>query len=121
MRIERSNGRMHSRNRLYSVNKDNTGQINESATNRIVDGIQGGEKISRENCNTQSSRNKQWRNYYKPGYLMKAMLFVLFLFGCTGGMEVKTWKETSLKATGFDCSVPIYNHITFLSDVLSQH
>ena len=38
---------------------------------------------------------------------MKAMLFVLlFLFGCTGGMEVKTWKETSLEVAGFDCSVP---------------
>ena len=67
VRTERLNGKMHSRNRLHSVNKDNTGQINVSATNRNVDGIQGGEKISGENCNTQSSRNKQRRNFYKPG------------------------------------------------------
>ena len=107
VRKERSTGRMNSRNRLYSVNKDNTGQINESATNRKVNGIQGGEKTSGESCNTQYTRNKQRRNYYKPGYLMKAMLFVLFLVGFTGGMEVKNWKETSLKAKGFDCSVPM--------------
>ena len=106
VRTERLNGKMHSRNRLHSVNKDNTGQINVSATNRNVDGIQGGEKISGENCNIQSSRNKQRRNFYKPGYLMKAMLFIWLLFGCTGGMEVKTWKETSLEVAGFDCSVP---------------
>ena len=108
VRIERSNGRMNSRNRLYSVNKDNTGQINESATNRKVKRIQGGKKTSGDSCNTQYTRNKQRRNYYKPGYLMKAMLFVLFLVGCTGGTEtVKNWKETSLKAEGFDYSVPM--------------
>ena len=108
VRIERSNGRMNSRNRLYSVNRYNTGQINESATKRKVDGIHGGEKTSGESCNTQSTRNKQRKNYYKPGYLMKAMLFVLFLVGCTGGTEtVKNWKGTSLKAEGFDCGVPM--------------
>ena len=39
---------------------------------------------------------------------MRAMLFVLFLVGCTGGTEtVKNWKGTSLKAEGFDCGVPM--------------
>ena len=93
VRTERLNGKMHSRNRRHSVNKDNTGQINVSATNGNVDGIQGGEKIRGENCNIQSSRIKQRRNSYKPGYMMKAMLFILLILGCAGGRAADNWKE----------------------------
>ena len=44
VRTERSTGSINSRNRLYSVNKYKTEQINESATNRAVDGIEGERK-----------------------------------------------------------------------------
>ena len=38
---------------------------------------------------------------------MRAMLFLLFIIGSTGGTGIdKDWKETSLRAEGFDCSVP---------------
>ena len=103
----RSTGSINSRNRLYSVNKYNTEQIKESATNRAVDRIQGGEKANGESCNAQYTRNKRRKSCYKPGYIMRAMLFLLFIIGSTGGTGIdKDWKETSLLAEGFDCSVP---------------
>ena len=108
VRTERSTGSINSINRLYSVNKYNTEQIKESATNRAVYGMQGVEKANGESCNTQYTRNQQRKNYYKPGYMMRAMLLLLFIVGATGGAEIaKNWKETSLRAKGFDCGVPV--------------
>ena len=39
---------------------------------------------------------------------MKTLIFLLFLLGSTVGAGLsKGWKETSLRAEGFDCSVPV--------------
>ena len=77
-----------SRNRLYNVNKNSAEQINESATNRAVDGIQGGEKANGESCNVQSRRNQRKKNSYKPGFIMKTLIFLLFLVGSTVGAKL---------------------------------
>ena len=93
-----------STNRLYSVDRYSAEQTNESAANRAEDGIQGGEKANGERCSVQFTRNKRKKNSYKPGYIMKTLIFLLFLVGSTVGAGLsKGGKETSLRAEGFDC------------------
>ena len=44
----------------------------------------------------------------QAGYIMKTLIFLLFLEGSTVGAKLaKGWRETSLRAEGFDCSVPV--------------
>ena len=72
------------------------------------DGIQGGEKTNRELCSVQFIRNKQEKSSFHPGYIMKTLIFLLLLIESTLGADLsRGWKETSLPAEGFDCSVPV--------------
>ena len=98
-----------SASRLYSVDRYSAEQTNGSAANRAEDGIQGGEKTNGELCSVQFIRNRQKKNSYHPGYIMKTLIFLLFLVGSTADLS-KGWKETSLRAEGFDCSVPVLQY-----------
>ena len=100
-----------SASRLYSVDRYSAEQTNGSAANRAEDGIQGGEKTNGELCSVKFIRNRQKKNSYHPGYIIKTLIFLLFLVGSTVGADLsKGWKETSRHAEGFDCSVPVLQY-----------
>ena len=100
--------------RLYITNRYSAEQTSggEPTNEDIVKGRgdirQGGENKHGAECSVQLRRNQQRRNKYKPGFVMKTLICILMLIGLTFGAEVpRGWKETSLLAEEFDCSVPI--------------